>query len=120
MSRTELRIDHRSGTTLVLAVAAVFSFFYLRSKWTILLHRYPDDIYGVFIGTLVAALVCNGGGSGIRTHDTVFGRIRTFQARAFNRSAIPPQSAWNGAEPSQRARATQHPKLAGLAARRAG
>ncbi len=62
MSRTELsgtglRIDHRSGTTLVLAMAALFSFFYLSDKWTVLFHRYPDDIYGVFIGTLVAALL---------------------------------------------------------------
>ena len=40
----------------------------------------------LFMGQLVV-----GGGSGIRTHDTVFGRIRTFQARAFNHSAIPPR-----------------------------
>lgn len=57
----------------------------------------------------------SGGGSGIRTHDTVFGRIRTFQARAFNHSAIPPVSARNGADPSQQGRARQHQKLAGLA-----
>ena len=31
----------------------------------------------------------NGGGSGIRTHDTV-SRIHTFQACAFNHSATPP------------------------------
>ena len=31
-----------------------------------------------------------GGGSGIRTHDTIHHRIRAFQARAFSRSAIPP------------------------------
>jgi hypothetical protein len=35
----------------------------------------------------------NGGGSGIRTRDTV-SRIHTFQACAFNHSAIPPQSAF--------------------------
>src|SRR5215472_13519267 len=33
----------------------------------------------------------SGGGSGIRTHDTV-SRIHTFQACAFDRSAIPPSS----------------------------
>jgi hypothetical protein len=36
-----------------------------------------------------------GGGSGIRTRDTV-SRIHTFQACAFNHSATPPQSAFAG------------------------
>jgi hypothetical protein len=35
--------------------------------------------------------MCSGGGSGIRTHDTV-SRIHAFQACAFSHSAIPP--AW--------------------------
>ena len=35
----------------------------------------------------------SGGGSGIRTRDTV-SRIHTFQACAFNHSATPPQSAF--------------------------
>src|SRR5713101_1857076 len=41
----------------------------------------------------------NGGGSGIRTHDTV-ARIHAFQACAFSHSAIPPACA---AEPMERA-----------------
>ena len=38
----------------------------------------------------------SGGGSGIRTRDTV-SRIHTFQACAFNHSATPPQHAPEGA-----------------------
>ena len=32
----------------------------------------------------------NGGGDGIRTHDTIHHRIPAFQASAFNHSATPP------------------------------
>ena len=39
----------------------------------------------------------NGGGRGIRTLDTV-SRIHTFQACAFNRSATPPASRFDGRE----------------------
>lgn len=37
----------------------------------------------------------DGGGSGIRTHETLTS-LHAFQASAFNHSAIPPQNAWNG------------------------
>lgn len=38
-------------------MVALFSFFYLRDKWTGFFHRYPDQIYVLFICALVAALV---------------------------------------------------------------
>ena len=38
----------------------------------------------------------NGGGSGIRTHETLTS-LHAFQASAFNHSAIPPQIARNDA-----------------------
>lgn len=50
-------------------------------------------------GTLVLYLYINelsGGGSGIRTHETL-ASLHAFQACAFNHSAIPPQDVWNGA-----------------------
>ena len=37
----------------------------------------------------------DGGGSGIRTHETLTS-LHAFQASAFNHSAIPPQIVWNG------------------------
>jgi hypothetical protein len=51
-----LRFDQRSGTTLALAMVALFSFFYLRDGWTVFFRRYPDEIYIIFACTLVAAL----------------------------------------------------------------
>src|SRR5262245_5400652 len=52
-----LGFDQRSATTLVLAMVALFSFFFLRNGWSGLLRRYPDENYIVFGGTLVAALL---------------------------------------------------------------
>ena len=55
-SASRIRFNHRSGATFVLAMIALFGFFFLRNKWTGLTEHYPDHIYEVFIGTLVAAL----------------------------------------------------------------
>ena len=48
-------------------------------------------LYPMAAKTLITSMLA-GGGSGIRTHDTV-ARIHAFQACAFSHSAIPPARA---------------------------
>ena len=52
-----------------------------------------DVISIAYKGKYAVMTMLPGGGSGIRTRDTV-SRIHTFQACAFNRSATPPRQRW--------------------------
>ena len=59
------------------------------------LSHYIPYNQGIMWAVLDGIGQVSGGGSGIRTHDTVT-RIHTFQACAFNHSATPPFSYFRG------------------------
>ncbi len=68
------------------------------SKKFSFLGRFPDLTRAPLISP--AEMGLNGGGSGIRTHETLTS-LHAFQASAFNHSAIPPHVVWNGAHYTQ-------------------